>query len=137
MEAQGRAQLKETFLPLLQLKPRSDENQWPKPSNVERLLRNSVKRKLPSALAHLYPLTKAQYMWDVHPSWFRTFLRSDEVRKEFGKQRDTNIRVHTDIQQLKRDVSQIKTQLKIKEYVEQSVKNDADEEADIAMFPDN
>lgn len=121
------------FLPLLQLKPKDEDDQCPKPCNVKRRPQNSVKRKLPSSIAHFYPFMKTQYMSDIHASWYRTFLRADDMRKEIHQQRETNMRVLTDIKQLKSDIHQLEVQLKMKEFAEQSMKQENDEDI---MFPE-
>ncbi|CAL8095646.1 unnamed protein product [Orchesella dallaii] len=124
---------KAKFLPVIQLKPRSGDNQYPKPCNVKRRPQNSVKRKLPSTIAHFYPFVKPQQMDEVHTSWYRTFLRPEDIRKEISKQRDTNMRVLTDIDQLKHDIQHLEIQIKMKEYVNENSKNGTEE---INMFPE-
>lgn len=122
------------FLPLLQLKPRNENEQCPKACNVKRRPQNSVKRKLPSSIAHFYPFTKTQFMEDIHASWYRTFLRPEDMRKEINQQRETNMRVLTDIKQLRKDIHQLEVQLKMKEFAEQSFKSEHHD--DEVMLPE-
>lgn len=70
-------------------------------------------------------------MDDIHASWYRTFLRSDDIRKEITQQRETNMRVLTDIGQLKKDIHELEVKLKIKEFVESTRKEDDGDD----MFP--